>query len=317
MKMMELGHRQLVPGIHKKGFLHYIRRDYLLYILLIPAILYFLIFRYGPMVGIIIAFKNYNIFKGIFASEWVGLDVFRKVFKEAFFWTAMKNTVFLNLLVLFVKFPLSILLAILLNETKNRHFKRTSQSLLYLPYFVSWVTIAGIVTNLFSITNGTVNNVIRGVGGQPIAFLSDNGWWTFVYVLANTWKDVGWGTIIYLAALSGVDESLYEAAKIDGASRLRCIWHIALPGIRSTMVVMLILSISQMMYIGLDAPLLLQNSKVLDVGEVLSTYVYKMGLQRVQYSFATAVGLFQSVVNIILLLMANLFAKLIGEDGIL
>ena len=316
MKMMELGRHQPMLRVHKKGILHYIRRDCLLYILLIPALIYFLIFRYGPMVGIIIAFKNYNIFKGIFASEWVGMDVFRKVFNEAFFWTAMKNTVFLNLLVLFVKFPLSILLAILLNETRSKNFKRTSQSLLYLPYFVSWVTIAGIVTNLFSITNGTVNNVIRGVGGSPIAFLSDNGWWTFVYVLANTWKDVGWGTIIYLASLSSVDESLYEAAKIDGANRLRCIWHIALPGIRSTMVVMLILSISQMMYIGLDAPLLLQNSKVLDVGEVLSTYVYKMGLQRVQYSFATAVGLFQSVVNIMLLLLANLFAKLIGEDGI-
>lgn len=303
-------------GRKKKGIGFYIKRDILLYLLLVPALIYFTVFRYGPMGGLIIAFKEYNMFQGIWRSEWVGLEVFKKIFQEDFFWLAVKNTVLLNLIVLVVKFPLSIILSVLLNEVTSKAFKKTAQSILYLPYFVSWVTIAGIVTNLFSMNNGAVNNMIKGAGGQPIQFLLEHGWWIAVYVFANTWKDVGWGTIIYMAALSGVDESLYEAAKIDGAGRIKCIWYIALPSIKSTMVVMFILSISQMMHIGLDAPLLLQNSKVIEVGEVLSTYVYKMGLQRVQYSFATAVGLFQSVINITLLLMANAFAKLLGEDGI-
>lgn len=300
----------------KRGWVYSIKRDYLLYLLMVPAILYFIIFRYGPMFGIVIAFKDYNMFKGIFASEWVGLEVFKQIFKEDFFWLSVRNTLFLNLLVLVVTFPASVMLSIGLNEVKNRFFKRASQSLLYLPYFVSWVTIAGIMTNLFSINNGAINNMIKNTGSDPIPFLIDNAWWIFVYVFANAWKNIGWGTIIYLAALSGVDESLYEAAKIDGAGRIKCIWYIALPGIRSTMVIMFILSISRMMFIGLDAPLLLQNSKVIEVSEVLSTYVYKMGLQRVQYSFATAVGLFQSVINILLLTLANMFAKSIGEDGI-
>ncbi|WP_069998550.1 ABC transporter permease [Cellulosilyticum sp. I15G10I2] len=301
----------------KKSIWFYIKRDILLYLLLVPALIYFTIFRYGPMGGLVIAFKNYNMFEGIWGSEWVGLEVFKKIFQEDFFWLAVKNTVLLNLIVLAVKFPLSIFLSLLLNEVTSKTFKKTAQSILYLPYFVSWVTIAGIVTNLFSMNNGAVNNMIKGAGGEPIQFLLEHGWWITVYVFANTWKDVGWGTIIYMAALSGVDESLYEAAKIDGAGRIKCIWYIALPSIKSTMVVMFILSISQMMHIGLDAPLLLQNSKVIEVGEVLSTYVYKMGLQRVQYSFATAVGLFQSVINITLLLMANAFAKLLGEDGVI
>jgi putative aldouronate transport system permease protein len=300
----------------KKGVRYYLKRDYILYLLLLPALAYFLIFRYGPMFGIVIAFKDYNIFQGIFASKWVGLDVFRRIFKEEFFWLSVKNTVILNLLVLITTFPASIIISLMLNEITNKFFKRTSQSILYLPYFVSWVTIAGIVTNLFSLNNGSINYILTKLGRHPLPFLIDSYWWIIVYVLANVWKDVGWGTIIYLAALAGVDETLYEAAYIDGATKLQRIWHITLPCIRTTMLVMFILALSRMMYIGLDAPLLLQNSKVIDVSEVLSTYVYKMGLQRVQYSFATAVGLFQSVINIILLTLANKFAKALGEEGI-
>lgn len=300
----------------KKGFLYYIKRDYMLYLFLLPALVYYIVFRYGPMFGVVIAFKDYNIFQGIFASKWVGLDVFRRIFQEEFFWLSVTNTIVLNLLVLAVTFPASIIISLMLNEVNGRLFKRTSQSILYLPYFVSWVTIAGIVTNMFSVNNGSINNILVKLGQNPIPFLIENRWWIFVYVLANAWKDVGWGTIIYLAALAGVDVALYEAAYIDGATKLQRIWHITLPCIRSTMIIMFILSISRMMFIGLDAPLLLQNSKVIGVSEVLSTYVYKMGLQRVQYSFATAVGLFQSVINIILLTIADRFAKLMGEDGI-
>ena len=300
----------------KKGFLHHIKRDYILYLFLLPALVYYIMFRYGPMFGVVIAFKDYNIFQGIFASKWVGLDVFGRIFREEFFWLSVTNTIILNLLVLAVTFPTSIIIALMLNEVNSKLFKRTSQSILYLPYFVSWVTIAGIVVNMFSVNNGSINNLLMKMGQNPVPFLIENGWWIFVYVLANVWKDVGWGTIIYLAALAAVDETLYEAAYIDGATKLQRIWHITLPCIRSTMIIMLILSISRMMFIGLDAPILLQNNKVIDVSEVLSTYVYKMGLQRVQYSFATAVGLFQSVINIILLTMADRFAKAINQEGI-
>lgn len=299
-----------------KTLLFYLKRDYLLYLMLVPVITYFIIFKYIPMYGVTIAFKDYNIFAGISGSEWVGFDVFKRTFKEPFFWLSIKNTLLLNILTLLVTFPMSILISIFLNEVRHKNFKKITQSLIYLPYFVSWVVVSGLVVNLFSLNNGSINNILSLFGISEIPFLVDNQWWIVVYVLANLWKDMGWGTIIYLAALSGVDESLYEAAYIDGATRLKRIWYITLPCIKPTIVIMFILSISKMMSIGLDAPLLLQNDKVIEVAEVISTYVYKMGINKLQYDFATAVGLFQSVINIILLLGANAVAKVMGEDGI-
>lgn len=301
----------------KKGLLFYFKRDYLLYLLCLPAIIYYLIFRYAPLYGITIAFKDYNIFQGIFKSEWVGLDIFKQVFTEPFFFTALRNTVVLNILTLLVMFPLTIIVSLMLNEVLNLKFKRVAQSLLYLPHFVSWVVIVGLVFNMFSVKNGSINRIINKVGGESIPFLIENGWWIFTYVFSQVWKGLGWGTIIYLAALSGVDVSLYDAANIDGANKLQRIWHVTLPSISSTITIMFILSVSRLMTIGLDAPLLLQNPKVIDVAEVISTYVYKVGLQDVRYSYATAVGLFQSVVGILLLLIANFIAKKLGEEGIL
>lgn len=280
-------------------------------------LVFLILFRYLPMYGIVIAFKDYNIFKGIADSEWVGLEVFRRTFDEPYFWLSIRNTLLLNVLTLGMSFPLTVMLSLMLNEVRFGAFKRITQSLLYLPHFVSWVVVVGIVLNIFSVRNGSVNNILLGLGlEKPIPFLIDNGWWIFTYVVCNVWKDIGWGTIIYLAALSGVDESLYEAAYIDGATKLQRILHITIPAIRATVVIMFILSISKMMSIGLDAPLLLGNTKVGNVSEVISTYVYKMGLQNVQYSFATAVGLFQSVINVILLGGGQLLAKSMGEDGL-
>ena len=205
----------------------------------------------------------------------------------------------------------------MLNEIRAMKFKKVTQSVLYLPHFISWVVVAGIATDLFTQNGGTVNVILEMDVISPKPFLSSNGWWTMMYVICNVWKEIGWGTIIYLAALTGIDESLYEAAYLDGATRMKRIIYITLPLIKGTVVTMLILQISKMMSIGLDAPLLLGNDAVMSVSEVISTYVYRLGIVRADYAQSTAIGLFQSVVNIIILVAADRFAKAIGEDGII
>ena len=296
--------------------MNYLKRYYILYLMCLPAMVFYIIFKYIPMYGVVIAFKDYNIFEGMTASEWVGLKVFKEVFSQPFFWQAIKNTLILNLLTLLVSFPLTILLSLMLNEVRAPKFKKFAQSLLYLPYFISWVVVAGLVTNLFSLNTGSVNMLLSKLGIGPVSFLIEEKWWIFTYIVSQVWKNLGWGTIIYLAALAGVDETLYEAAYMDGATKLQRIWHITLPSIKNTIVVMFILQISKMMAIGLDAPLLLQNDKVINVAEVISTYVYKVGLVRVEYSLATAIGLFQAIVNITLLFIANTLTKAVGEKGV-
>lgn len=288
-----------------------------IYLMLLPVVVYFVIFKYVPMYGITIAFKDYNIFKGMFESPWVGLDVFEKIFANKNFWSAIKNTFILNLSSLAVSFPLTIIVSLMLNELGSAKFKKVTQSILYLPHFVSWVVVAGIATNMFALQDGTINAILERLGVAPVPFLSDNGWWIFTYIVCNVWKEIGWGTIIYLAALTGVDETLYEAAYLDGASKFQRLIYITLPSIKSVIVTMLILSLSKMMTIGLDAPLLLGNNKVMGVSEVISTYTYRIGIEKAMYSESTAIGLFQSVVNIIILVAADRFAKLIGEEGII
>lgn len=299
-----------------KGF-EYVWKKKWSYLMLLFPVLYYIIFKYIPMGGLVMAFQDYNIFRGVFDSKFVGFSVFEKIFRDKQFWNVVRNTLMLNLLTLAMNFPLTIGLALLLNEVTNACFKKLSQSLLYLPHFISWVVVAGIAMNLFSVTSGTFNHMIKAAGGNPVPFLSSNGWWIFTYVICNVWKEIGWGTVIYLAALTGVDESLYEAAYLDGASKLKRIIHITIPMIKPVIITMLILSVSKMMSIGLDAPLLLGNTKVMGVSEVISTYIYRIGIEKAQYSQSTAVGLFQSVVNIIVLLAADKFAKKIGEEGII
>ncbi len=299
-----------------KGF-EYVWKKKWSYLMLLFPVLYYIIFKYIPMGGLVMAFQDYNIFRGVFDSKFVGFSVFKKIFGDKQFWNVVRNTLMLNLLTLAMNFPLTIGLALLLNEVTNARFKKISQSLLYLPHFISWVVVAGIAMNLFSVTSGTFNHMIKTAGGEPVPFLSSNGWWIFTYVVCNVWKEIGWGTVIYLAALTGVDESLYEAAYLDGASKIKRIIHITIPMIKPVIITMLILSVSKMMSIGLDAPLLLGNTKVMEVSEVISTYIYRIGIEKAQYSQSTAVGLFQSVVNIIVLLAADKFAKKIGEEGII
>lgn len=287
-----------------------------LYVILAPVLVYFFVFKYLPMYGVIVAFQDYNVFKGPFESPFVGLDVFRDVFSNKNFLRAVKNTLILNLLVLFFNFQFTLILALLINEIKKIAFKRMTQSILYLPHFLSWVVVAGIATNLFNVHSGSVNNILTSAGLSRIPFFSNTKWWTVTYVLLHMWKDAGWGTIIYLAALTGIDEALYDAAYVDGATKFQRLIYITLPSIKSILVINLTLQISRLMSIGLDAPLLLGNDMVISVSDVISTYVYRIGIVRAGYSEATAVGLFQSLVNIVILLLANRFAKSIGEEGI-
>lgn len=288
-----------------------------LYVMLLPVLIYYIVFKYVPMYGITMAFKDYNVFKGVLASPWCGFDVFEKIFKNKNFWLVVRNTLSLNLLTLAVSFPLTIMVSLMLNEVMSAKFKKIAQSILYLPHFISWVVVAGIATNLFSQQGGTINQILGLIGIPSIPFLSDEGWWIFTYIICNVWKEIGWGTIIYLAALTGVDESLYEAAYLDGATKFQRLIYITLPSIKSVIVTMLILQISKMMTIGLDAPLLLGNDKVMNVAEVISTYTYRLGIESAKYSESTAIGLFQSVINIIILFAADRFAKAIGEEGII
>ena len=302
---------------YKIPFLKTARKHWMLLVMLAPALLYVIVFSYIPMTGIVLAFKNYQYAGGIYGSPWSGLDNFKALLIAGKLGQVTRNTLLYNIAFLFLGVVFEMGSAILLNELLSKKFKKIAQSFMFLPYFISWVVVAGIATNLFSQQGGTINRILESFGMPSVPFLSDNGWWIFTYVVCNVWKEIGWGTIIYLAALTGVDESLYEAAYLDGATKFQRLVYITLPSIKSVIVTMLILQISKMMTIGLDAPLLLGNDKVKEVSEVISTYTYRLGIERAKYSDSTAIGLFQSVINIIILFAADKFAKAIGEDGII
>lgn len=299
----------------KKGVFSYIKRDYLLYLMLVIPVVYLLIFKYAPIYGIQIAFKDYNIFQGINNSPWNHFETFKHIFSSKQFYQVVRNTLVLNGLDLIVGFPAPIILAILINELVWTKFKKVSQTILYLPHFLSWVIIGGIVAQLFSPT-GMLNSLIVDMGGQTFPFLTDKYAWVGTYIFVGIWQNAGWGTILYLAAMTGIDNQLYEAAEADGAGRFKKIWHITLPGIRPTIVILLILQIGNIMAINFDRPFNIQNNLVMDFGDVISTYVYRVGIQTADFSLGTAVGLFQSVVCLIFLLSSNYISRKLGENGI-
>lgn len=296
--------------------LAYYRRNWQLYALLVLPLAYFAIFKYGPMYGIVIAFQDFNLFKGVAGSDWVGLDVFREVFGMSSFYKALRNTFLLNLLDLAVSFPAPIVLALLLNELRGKRFKKFAQTTLYLPHFLSWVIIGGIMYQVFATNTGIVNLLLGRLGMAPIPFLTDKYDWLLTYLAVGVWQSAGWGTIIYLAAIAGINKELHEAAAVDGAGRLRRMRTVTLPGIRSTIVVLLVLKIGEIVQIGFDRPYVLGNVSVNDFSEVISTFVYKTGIQTADFSTATAVGLFQAVVGIALLLASNYAAKKIDGHGV-
>ncbi|TBL81851.1 sugar ABC transporter permease [Paenibacillus thalictri] len=284
-------------------------RDRYLYVLLLPVIAFYLIFHYAPMYGVVISFQDYNIFAGVFGSEWIGLDNFRDIFSNSDFYVVLRNTLVLNFLSLLFGFPGPILLALLLNELTSVKFKRAIQTIVYLPHFISWVVVASLIIPMLSPRDGIINELIVLLGGQPIYFMGESSWWIVVYVLSGIWKSIGWGAIIYLAALTSIDPTLYEAAVIDGAGRWKQTLYVTLPGILPTIVVLLILNIGRLMSVGFDQPFLMGNGAVIQVSDVLSTYVYRLGLLNADVAHSTAVGLFQALVNFIMLIGANSLSK--------
>ncbi len=298
----------------------YIKRYWQLYVLLIIPIIYFCIFKYSPMYYVLIAFKKYSIVQKVSEMPWAknhGFEYFIKAFKNKDFIYALRNTITLNLLDIILGFPVPIIFALLLNELRFKFFKKSVQTIAYMPHFLSWVIIYGLALQLFAPANGFINILVKNAGGQTIHFLDDANTWVKTYIGLGIWQSFGWNSIIYLAAISGISPELYEAASVDGANRWQKMWHITLPCIRPTIVVLLILALGNVLGSNFDRPFALQNDLVMKNAEVISTFVYKYGIKGLQFSLTTAVGLFQSIVNVIFLLLANWFSRKMGERGIM
>ena len=296
--------------------LSYIKRNRHYYLLLLPGLIYYIIFHYVPMYGIIIVFKDFSFKKGILGSDWIGLENFRYLFHLSEFWNVFRNSLILSLLRLFASFPVSVILALMLNEIGNRKYQRITQTLVYLPHFISWVVLGGIMVNFLSPTWGVINQVLKNLGFTPIFFMGKPEYFRPLVIISSIWKEAGWGTILYLAAMTGIDTELYDAASVDGANRIQKMRYITLPGIRSTIVLSFILRTGSLMSNGFEQIYILQNSQNISVSEVFETYTYKMGLGNGRYSFSTAVGLFTTVISLIMMLITNYIAKKGGEESL-
>lgn len=300
----------------KKSILKDIFKCWQLYVLLIPTIIYFILFCYGPMYGVQLAFKEYNAVAGITGSPWVGFSNFTRFFSSYQFKQLLWNTITLSLYQLVVSFPVPIILALALNQVRHANFKKLVQTVTYAPHFISVVVLVGMLNIFFSTRGGLVNEVVQIFGGDPIYFLGKEQYYQNMYVWSGVWQNMGWSAIIYLAALSGVSPELHEAAVVEGASKLQRIWYIDIPAILPTIVTLLILNCGQIMSIGFEKSFLMQNQLNIGISEIIPTYVYKMGLINAQYGFSTAVGLFNSVINCTLLVLVNKFSKKMGQSGL-
>ncbi|GIO37077.1 sugar ABC transporter permease [Paenibacillus antibioticophila] len=318
MKNAEIHETAAVPQFRPERGNRLIRQilsRYDLYLMLLLPITWYLLFHYGPLYGLQIAFKNFNPGKGILGSSWVGFDNFQRFFDSYYFWRLLWNTLSINLISLLVAFPIPIMLALLINEIRSKRYSKLLQNITYIPHFISVVVIVGILTVLLS-TNGPINMLIQALGGSPTRFMESAEWFKTIFIGSNIWQNMGWQSIIYIAALSGINPQLYEAAKIDGASRMRRIWHVSLPGIIPTIVILLILDIGQFMNIGFEKILLMQNNLNLESSDVISTFVYTTGILKGEYSYTAAIGLFNSLINLTLLLLVNRFARKTSETSL-
>ena len=291
-------------------------KSWQLYVLMLPAIIYTVLFAYKPMYGILIAFKDYNIKKGIWNSAWVGFDHFERLFSSYWFPIILKNTLTLSLLSLLIAFPLPILLALMLNEVRSSKFRSMVQTVSYAPHFISMVVMCGMVMMFLSPTNGIINKLLNVLGMESVFFIQEARLFKWVYVLSGVWQGVGWSSIIYYANLSGVDKSLLEAADIDGATRLQKVWYVNIPQILPTIVIMFILQCGSLLSIGYEKTYLLQTDSNLTGSEIISTYVYKVGLEQSDFAFSTAAGLFNTVVNCVILILANQLSKKVTKAGL-
>ena len=316
---MKASKTNIVAVQKKKSFGVYMKRYWQLYVLLALPLVYLLIFKYIPMIYIQIAFKDYSIVQSVWEMPWAdnnGFEYFIKAFKNRDFLYALRNTLFLNLLDLFVGFPIPIIFALILNELVFKNFKRVVQTIAYMPHFLSWVIIYGLALQLFAPSNGLVNMLLGNFGIEPIPFLNESKHWVGTYIGLGIWQSFGWNSIVYLAAIAGINSELYEAASVDGAGRFKKMWHITLPGIKPTIIVLLIMNLGNILGSGFDRPFAMQNKLVMDVANVISTFVYKNGIKGLQFSLTTAVGLFQSIVCVFFLLLANWLSRKMGERGI-
>lgn len=317
--MSEASSQKIKAPKSKTNWKVYIKRYWQLYALLLLPMIYLFVFKYVPMKYIMIAFKKYSIVQSISEMPWAphhGMEYFIKAFSNRDFTNALRNTVVLNVLDLAIGFPIPIIFALILNELPFKKFKKTVQTIAYMPHFLSWVIIYGLAIQLFTPSNGLINMFIEKLGGETIPFLNDPVKWVGTYIFLGVWQSFGWNSIVYLAAIAGISPELYEAASVDGAGRFSKIWHITLPGIRGTIVTLLVMALGNIIGSGFDRPFALQNNLVMKYAEVISTFVYKNGIKGLQFSLTTAVGLFQSVVGVFFLLFANWLARKLGERGI-
>ncbi len=291
------------------------RKNKYRYLLVLPVVLFFLIFDYKAMYGIVIAFQKYRTSAGISGSPWVGLYNFQRFFKDINFWRVLRNTFTISMLSIVFAFPAPILLALLLNEVRSKWLKRTVQTITYMPHFIALVIVCSIIHS-FCQTNGAINDIIAAFGGERLNMLSVKGLFYPIYILSGIWQNIGWDSIIYLAALSGIDQEQYEAARVDGAGRIRQMISITLPGIMPTISMLLVLKLGHVLSVGYEKILLLYNPMTYEVADVISTYVYRKGMIDTDFSYATAIGLFNSVINIFFLLTANKLSKKMGQSGL-
>jgi putative aldouronate transport system permease protein len=302
------------PGLGRRIVKDFKMNKYLI-LMAIPVVLWYLIFQYFPMGGLVITFKTYSPSRGIWGSEWVGLKHFMDFFQGYYFWRLMRNTLLISIYQLVLGFPAPIILALLLNEVRHRMFKKAVQTITYLPHFIAIVVICGMIID-FTAKNGLINDIIVWFGGERASFLLLPQYFRMIYISSDIWREIGWGSIIYLAALSGVDQQLYEACTIDGGGRWRQFFHITLPGIMPMIVILLILNIGRLMSEGFEKVILLYNPATYETADIISSYVYRRGLVESNYSFSSAVGLFNSVINCILIVSANWFSRKVNETSL-
>jgi putative aldouronate transport system permease protein len=299
--------KEMKRGLYKSRYL---------YIMIAPIMAYYIIFHYVPMYGAQIAFKDFNPFEGIWNSPWAGFKYFMQFFKSVYFWRLIRNTLTINIYGIIVGFPAPILLALLLNEVRNKIFKKSVQTIVYLPHFISTVVVVGMLVGFLSPRSGFINGIIKAFGAEPIHFLSEPGWFKSIYVWSGVWQEAGWGSIIYLAALTGIDPSLYEAAIVDGSTRWQRLIYITIPALIPTIVIMLILRMGGLLNVGFEKIMLMYNPITYETADVISTYVYRRGIQGAEYSFSTAVGLFNSVVNFIIIVTFNALSRKVSETSL-